>query len=391
MAISRKTGYMTVWARLHVREPGVVMQDFHMSETSACVQGAVFDDNSNAVTGALVMANGGGGEYGTAAVPVGQTTVAGGSFSLDALPEGLVIVTVSARGFLDQIDKVNLSVGPCKHVDVRLQRADTINLLVKDHRGQPIVDAAFVGGVEIFRGNKQGRVELKVPEGTPPFECDIKARGFKAKTIMIDPMNAPKDVVLDDADTVMGIVMSESGNPIQHARVQPIMFPKNLPGTGGMIVDPQPQEATESDAEGRFAFAVNAPPLAEIRVTARGFSENHIEFSDADRVPSYLEIRMSPANAGIFGRVVDATGTPVKHLSVRMQDTAKKREGIYTRQFDTSDGLFSVDDIPAGTYDVTFRIPIGSVPQLRLEHVEIKEGYLYGEVLLQFSQYTEKK
>ena len=65
------------------------------------------------------------------------------------------------------------------------------------------------------------------------------------------------------------------------------------------------------------------------------------------------------------------------------------------RDFEGNDGVFSVTDLPVGTYD----LEIGTLPYSRaisrqfqmIRGVEIRKGFYYGEVLVQFPRVNEKK
>lgn len=66
--------------------------------------------------------------------------------------------------------------------------------------------------------------------------------------------------------------------------------------------------------------------------------------------------------------------------------------GSYLRQFQTDDGKFVVTDIPAGVYDVSIQCPMpDSVQNLRITGVELKRGFLCGEMNAQLKVVTMKK
>ncbi len=63
---------------------------------------------------------------------------------------------------------------------------------------------------------------------------------------------------------------------------------------------------------------------------------------------------------------------------------------IFFRDFESEDGQFSVTNVPAGTYDLRIQsAPFGplnsaTVRNLQVNGVEIRKGYMYGELLFQF-------
>ncbi len=95
-------------------------------------------------------------------------------------------------------------------------------------------------------------------------------------------------------------------------------------------------------------------------------------------------ISLKRADGGIFGRAVDEAGSPVKRFSI----TFTSEHGmVYRREFDNDQGLFSVEDLPAGIYDMAVRaLPIDiRAPyisaKVQLKRIEIRRGYYYGEIL----------
>jgi hypothetical protein len=73
-------------------------------------------------------------------------------------------------------------------------------------------------------------------------------------------------------------------------------------------------------------------------------------------------------------------------LTGRVLIAKAKTGAAYHRDFDNDDGLFSVEDVPPGKYDLSFRsLPFNSQSPLvvlksLVEGIEIKRGYYYGEI-----------
>jgi hypothetical protein len=98
-----------------------------------------------------------------------------------------------------------------------------------------------------------------------------------------------------------------------------------------------------------------------------------------------MEICLRQSEGGILGRVVDDAGKPAE----RLQITFSGGSGRYIRGFESDQGIFSVTDIPAGTYDLSIQVvpyaPLESqvMQRMQLKSVEIRRGYFYGELLIQ--------
>jgi hypothetical protein len=86
--------------------------------------------------------------------------------------------------------------------------------------------------------------------------------------------------------------------------------------------------------------------------------------------------------------VVDEAGMPVKQFHMT---SITETWTVYQRDFDNDDGLFSVEDVRAGIYDVSFTsLPINVrahfLPrELLLKRIEIRRGYYYGEIVAQLT------
>ena len=71
------------------------------------------------------------------------------------------------------------------------------------------------------------------------------------------------------------------------------------------------------------------------------------------------------------------------------------RSMMYERDFESNDGVFSITDLPVGTYDLNVdTLPYSRVVSRQsasVKRVEIRKAYYYGEVLVLFPRINEKK
>ncbi len=122
------------------------------------------------------------------------------------------------------------------------------------------------------------------------------------------------------------------------------------------------------------------------QVVIPGFIEQPGGRLDSETPNAEVIISLKRGEGGIYGRVVDEAGKPVKRFHMVLTTETWIR---YQRDFDNDDGVFSVADVPAGIYDISFRsVPINTREPflsgtLLLKRIEIRRGYYYGEIQAQ--------
>jgi len=383
----RKEGYAQMDVFLPVRDPRMAARDFQLPPAQAKVSGLVVDKKDQPVAGALVIAN--PPPFALLAdtpvlSPIGCLTDAGGKYIIEGLPEGDVSVLASSRGYVQQEQLSLLKAGQTEQLNFNLASASPLSFVVKNVRGDvlPFAVATAPGQFKIAGGDRRGLVEFAVPPELSPFECTVAADGSKPGIIQVDPKAPPASVVLEDRPTFKGRILAESGAAIEGALV-------NVWGTGG----PQGKfdRAVKTDKAGRFELPLSYPPVREIRVSAAGFLDQRLAFDSKKPVPAEASMRMKRVEAGIFGRVIDYRGIPVKRFVVHLRDeAAQPAKPEYQRSFSVDNGRFAVTDVAPGTYTLTIQSVASSTAEdvqvLRQDGVEIRKSFFFGEFTAQFAK-----
>ena len=140
---------------------------------------------------------------------------------------------------------------------------------------------------------------------------------------------------------------------------------------------------------GRFSLNVPSESRIGITVTKPGFIQRRLSLEMSGLVPADGKIVLEESNGGIFGRVTYDEGQPVTRFRMTISTIREEaRSLMYERDFESNDGVFSVTDLPVGTYDLN----IDTLPYTRamsrqsgsIKRVEIRKGYYYGEILVLF-------
>jgi hypothetical protein len=385
----RKEGYARITAFLPVRDTRSTVRDFQLRTGQATLVGFVFDRQDMPVAGALVVAN----APPLAIVadnpvifPAGQLTDSAGKYTLEGLPDGDVAVIASARGFTFGEELGTLKAGQSQQIDFHLSPATPISFAVKNGRGEGIAyaTASAPGQFKLAGGDGKGLIEVSLPLELSPFDCTVSADGYLSRTILLDPKAPPAAVVLEDRPALRGRVTAESGGAVPEALV-------SIWGTGG--AQGKFDGAVLTDKAGRFLLPLSYPPVREIKITRLGYLDQRLTFDVNNPPPPEVVVRMKRVEAGLYGRVVDSHGIPVKRFVVHLRDAAAKPGGEeYQRSFSDERGAFMITDIAPGTYTLQIQSVLSAttdnVQLATRERVEVRKGFLFGEVLVQFPPLT---
>jgi hypothetical protein len=132
--------------------------------------------------------------------------------------------------------------------------------------------------------------------------------------------------------------------------------------------------------------------VTAVWVTKEGFSEKRLTYAAGQSPVESLQIRLERYDTGIYGKVTDFQGNPATRFMMIFTDVDHPDRGPYFRQFQADDGKFMVNDIPAGVYDLLIQCPMpDSVQNLRITSVELKKGYVCGEMDAQLKVVAMKK
>lgn len=381
----RKEGYASIDVFLPVRDLKTAARDYQLQTAQATVAGFVYDKKSVPIPGALVIAN--TPPFTILAdspvlLPIGATTDATGKYTFEGLPEGDVSIIASARAYSMQEQQSPLKAGQSDQVNFNLSPASPISFVVKNSRGEviPYATATAPGNFKIAGGDKRGVIEFAVPLELSPFDCTVAADGFKANTLLLDPKAPPAAVLLEDRPTFKGRVVAESGEAVVGAIV-------SVFGTGG--AKGKFDGAVQTDKTGRFSLLLAYPPVREIRVSRTGYFDQRIAYDNSKPAPPEAAIRMKRVEAGLFGRVIDYRGISVRRFVLHLRNvSAKPGTQEYQRSFSSENGRYMISDVAPGVYTLVLQSVPGSTAEdvqlASLEQVEIRKGFLLGELLTQF-------
>jgi hypothetical protein len=381
----RKDGYTQIDAFVPVRDPKTAVRDYQLRPAQSTVMGLVVDKKDVPIAGAVVIANiPPFALLGDSPVlsPVGALTDASGKYTLEGLPEGDVDIVAFARGYVLGENQSPLKAGQASVVNFNLSPGSPISFAVKNGRGEvlPYATATAPGYAKIAGGDRGGVVEFSVPAGTNPFECTVIADGYQANTIQVDPNAPPSVVVLEHKPELKGRIAAESGAAIADALV-------SVFGAGG--AQGKFDGSAQTDKAGRFSLSLSYPPVREIRVSRPGYFDQRLAFDSARPAASEVNILLKRVEAGIYGRVIDYKGIPVKRFVVHVRSASGATAGQdYQRSFVSDRGAFMITDVAPGTYTLVIQsVPSATTDNVDLfsmEGVEIRKAFLFGEILAQF-------
>jgi hypothetical protein len=388
----RKDGYAAINAFLPVRDTKATVRDFQLRPALATLVGFVFDKQDTPISGALVIVN--TPPFTPIAdnailAPTGRLTDANGKYTMEGLPDGDVSIIASCRGYLLGEELGTLKTGQSQQVDFHLPPATPISFVVNNSRGEvlPYATATAPGQFKISGGDKRGVIEISIPLEWSPFDCTVAADGYKTRTVLFDPKAPPGAVTLEDRPVLKGRVTAERGGPVVDALV-------SVWGTGG--VQGKFDSTAPTDKAGRFSLPLLYPPVREIKVTRLGYFDQRLTFDNTNPAPPEVAVRLKRVEAGIYGRVIDYRGIPIKRFIAHLRNPgAKPPIQDYQRSFSDDRGGFTITDAAPGSYTLIIQSVQSStaddVQIITRENVEIRKGFLLGEILMQFPPPRFKK
>ncbi len=306
------------------------------------VRGVVLEEGSfRPISGAQVVS-----------LPVGTTnrisrsatTDDQGRFELEVLPEGRLLVSAQADGFVSGKSS-ELSVGPqgpSAEVEIQLTAGSTLVGQISDESGTPIL-AASISVLEAADldwpaalSDQDGSFRLEgLPRG--PHRIQVQADGFVTRQfpVELDRSEHAMDVVLSRGDVLVGRAVDETGSPLSQ-----------------MHVRASAQEYFGSDlVEEDGSFEISGLPegqLWEVTGYKNQYGSETLTEVDPQAGPFELRLRRLPTGT-VFGAIRGASAEQLANLQVSVQGSGT----AVTTQV-AADGSFETDEAPAG--DVTVKL-----------------------------------
>jgi hypothetical protein len=234
------------------------------------------------------------------------------------------------------------------------------------------------GYFKIAGSDKRGIVEFSVPLEIGPIDCTFAAEGYITRTLAVDPKSPPAAVVLEDRPLLKGKALDDKGTAIPGTLV-------GIFGTGG--AQGKFDVAVLTDAKGAFEVPLSYPPAREIRVSRLGYVDRRIPFDKSKDMTADLNIRMKPVEAGLFGRVIDYRGIPVKRFVLHLKNKQTGAEAFQS-SYSVDNGKYAITTVAPGVYELVIQSVASSTAEdvqvVHSDQVEVKKGFLLGEIVSQF-------
>lgn len=189
-------------------------------------------------------------------------------------------------------------------------------------------------------------------------------------------------LVLDTAPTIVGRVLAPNGEPVATA----VVYAMPQSDSQYITLGDWSGGTARTSAKGNFRLQLDRPTTVAIEARAKGFAPSSTVWVDVPNdVPVDLHLRPSLT---VMGRVVDATGNPVRGATVeRVEDSddpmdlaAHSGVSRALRTRSNSSGNFKLADQPAGAFSLRARHP--EYAASAEVTVELELGVATPEVLL---------
>jgi hypothetical protein len=261
-----------------------------------------------------------------------------GSFTLDGVPGGDIVLTAAAREFAYR--ELQIAVDEkTPPQEIALSTGGTIAGMVTTTSGAPVKGRVWLSGPGpsyFGESNEAGQFSYKhMPPGQYSVAADTSAGSARQKFVL------QQDEIKDGIVLVVGAGRSVRG-VVRGPR------PEQIPKTH-LLLRAESGEASMSmnpDERGAYVFNGVPPGPAEIMVYASGVQfQKHIE------VPADHDVTFDivlPAGARLSGRVTQG-GKPAPNKGLWMRPTDAKAEMVY-RTSTSAEGEYEIEGLPPGDY-----------------------------------------
>ncbi|MEO6772631.1 MAG: carboxypeptidase regulatory-like domain-containing protein [Kofleriaceae bacterium] len=321
------------------------------------VTGHVLDEAGKPVAKARVSPAG-LWNLGNSAEPV--TTAADGAFALVLAAGTHTLVAADAEHAPSRSAPFVVASRPVDGVTITMKAGGRITGRVVDAKHQPVAFATVRSagtGNNMWRvarrqatSNKDGTFELR---GLSRTKLELRAESdtTASKIIAVDlTASADKkdvELVLDVAGTIAGVVVDDKGQPVPEVQVS------STPDVwGGADADSMSLAGfSTATTDGAGAFTIHGLPDGAYKLhAARHASEGRERFTDGTSAKTGdHDVKLTLASPGsIKGMIAKTDGTPPTIASVRAGFRAATP---------ASAGVFAMDDLEPGSYDLTIHGP----------------------------------
>ncbi len=383
-------------------------------ERAAIIRGVVLSNDGAPLAGATVRVTKGSSGFNPMAFMelaqrnnvkpprVSVETDANGMFEIDGIPGGTVKLAAEMAGFLTEVtDSLTVTAGESTvGVELRLTRESTVTGRVIGPDGAPVANATVKVALDKPKGMGAmiaGMFGGSWARGTTADDGTYTVGGLRsgerkvrvetklylhaeATAVVPDEASVAQDFTLRPGYTVLGRVLSPTGDPVGGARVGVKWATAKSTGNpmaammGGMS---GPDARVTADDEGRFEFT----GLQDGPYDLTASSDAHLDGTLDEVVAGATEITVQlRAAASIAGRVVDVDGNPVPGAWVHRKGGPKKKganpfmamlsQG--PKVLTDADGNFVLPKLEPGRYQLFSRRE--SYAESETQKIELAEG-----------------
>lgn len=305
------------------------------------LRGRVVDKSGQPVAGARITIMGAGMAGGFGRRPA--ATDASGNFTVEGLSEGRYTVTATKTGYVDARSN-DITIPATAPLTLTLETGGMISGRIVGLNGSEMsyvdVFASGSGSNARARANQDGSFTLRgVPDGRVSVSASARemSRSRQSVSQSVEVTNGSAPFVQIDfsaGKTVSGVVTLNS-KPVTAGNV---MF--NAQGQSG--------RNGQLGADGRYEVNGLEPGDYEVSVFTPGGTFQRTKYT----VTGDATFDIRAEGTSVQGRVVDAsTGAPISEVNVSI-GSSREKPGSARQSTTGTDGRFTLDALPDGTYTV---------------------------------------
>jgi hypothetical protein len=361
--VVEKSGFAQQYDEVDLLSAGEHIRNFVLTTANACVEGSVSDQNGRRLSGANLYAVSATGDSSISS-PLVTKSDSMGRYRIDSVPNATVMVAAIAERHLPESRLITFGDEGCARCDFSLKNAVDVRLKIIGPQGEAISYANACGRI---LSNEKGEVILPLPVGSLPFDCPVSAPGYREKHVTLYPEGGVATIILDRGGPfIKGHVLTESGVAVENAKV-------SVEASGTVY----------TDKDGGYEIPLRHGGHTIIVAYKAGYVESRQSLNIEGAGLTDNIIVMLTAKGGIYGRVVGFDGSPVQRFRIELI-RAGNLSYIYDREFENPNGMFYVNDVPAGEYSCRI-VPNGQAPTNRyisflIPKIQIKDNHIYGEM-----------